>query len=202
MYGDFVYCSLRKVEQNLARDVRLSNLWVRTLNKMSTIEFNNLLISHQDFLSGFAMGFTRDREDANDLVQETFVKALRYKNNFKEGTNIKGWLYTIMRNIFINNYKRKRFQNTIVDQTENQYFLNASQDYHHDSVTTLINMDDIHGAIDRLKYDFRKPFTMFLDGFHYDEIADELGIPMGTVKSRIFHARKRLKEELAEFEVR
>ena len=86
---------------------------------MSTIEFNNLLISHQDFLSGFAMGFTRDRDDANDLVQETFVKALRYKNNFKEGTNIKGWLYTIMRNIFINNYKRKRFQNTIVDQTEN-----------------------------------------------------------------------------------
>ena len=71
------------------------------------------------------MGFTRDREDANDLVQETFVKALRYKNNFKEGTNIKGWLYTIMRNIFINNYKRKRFQNTIVDQTENQYFLRA-----------------------------------------------------------------------------
>ena len=169
---------------------------------MSTIEFNNLLTSHQDFLSGFAMGFTRDREDANDLVQETFVKALRYKNNFKEGTNIKGWLYTIMRNIFINNYKRKRFQNTIVDQTENQYFLNASQDYHHDSVTTLINIDDIQTAIDQLKYDFRKPFTMFLDGFHYDEIAEELEIPMGTVKSRIFHARKRLKEELAEFEVR
>ena len=75
---------------------------------MSSIEFNHLLTSHQDFLSGFAMGFTRDREDANDLVQETFVKALRYKNNFKEGTNIKGWLYTIMRNIFINNYKKKR----------------------------------------------------------------------------------------------
>ena len=107
-----------------------------------------------------------------------------------------------MRNIFINNYKRKRFQNTIVDQTENQYFLNASQDYHHDSVTTLINIDDIKTAIARLKYDFRKPFTMFLDGFHYDEIADELGIPMGTVKSRIFHARKRLKEDLAEFEIR
>lgn len=178
------------------------NLWTRTLNTMSSIEFNHLLTSHQDFLSGFAMGFTRDREDANDLVQETFVKALRYKNNFKEGTNIKGWLYTIMRNIFINNYKKKRFQNTIVDQTENQYFLNASQDYHHDSVTTLINIDDIQTAINRLKYDFRKPFTMFLDGFHYDEIADELGVPMGTVKSRIFHARKRLKDELGEFEVR
>ena len=121
---------------------------------MSTIEFNNLLTSHQEFLSGFAMGFTRDRDDANDLVQETFVKALRYKNNFKEGTNIKGWLYTIMRNIFINNYKKKRFQNTIVDQTENQYFLNSGQDYHHDSVTSLINIDDIQSAISRLKYRF------------------------------------------------
>ena len=100
------------------------------------------------------MGFTRDRDDANDLVQETFVKALRYKNNFKEGTNIKGWLYTIMRNIFINNYKKKRFQNTIVDQTENQYFLNSGQDYHHDSVTSLINIDDIQSAISRLKYRF------------------------------------------------
>ena len=171
------------------------------IEQMSTLEFNNLLVSHQDFLSGFAMGFTRDRDDANDLVQETFVKALRYKNNFKEGTNIKGWLYTIMRNIFINNYKKKRFQNTIVDQTDNQFFLNSGQDYHHDSVTSLINIDDIQAAISRLKYDFRRPFSMFLDGFHYDEIADELDIPMGTVKSRIFHARKRLREELAEFEV-
>lgn len=171
----------------------------QNIEHMSTLEFNNLLVSHQEFLSGFAMGFTRDREDANDLVQETFVKALRYKNNFREGTNIKGWLYTIMRNIFINNYKKKRFQNTIVDQTDNQFFLNSNQDYHHDSVTSLINIDDIQSAIAGLKYDFRKPFSMFLDGFHYDEIADELNIPMGTVKSRIFHARKRLREELSEF---
>ena len=169
---------------------------------MSTLEFNALLVANRQFLKGFAIGFTRDSQDAEDLIQDTMVKALRYQNNFKEGTNIKGWLYTIMRNIFINNYKRKRFQNTIVDQTENQYFLNASQDYHHDSVTTLINIDDIQSAISKLKYDFRKPFSMFLDGFHYDEIADELGIPMGTVKSRIFHARKRLKDELAEFQLR
>ena len=169
---------------------------------MSTLEFNQLLTGNMNYLRQFAIGFTKNVDDAEDLLQETMVKALRYRNNFAEGTNIKGWLYTIMRNIFINNYKRKRFQNTIVDQTENQYFLNASQDYHHDSVTTLINIDDIKTAIARLQHDLRKPFTMFLDGFHYDEIADELGIPMGTVKSRIFHARKRLKEDLAEFEIR
>ena len=167
---------------------------------MSTIEFNNLLTSHQDFLSGFAMGFTRDRDDANDLVQETFVKALRYKNNFKEGTNMKGWLYTIMRNIFINNYKRKKFQNTVLDSTENQYFINASQDYRVDTVTTEINQSDILGAINELKPDFRRPFTMFLDGYHYDEIAAEMEIPMGTVKSRIFHARKKLSASLADYQ--
>ena len=165
---------------------------------MSTLEFNNLPTSHQDFLSGFAMGFTRDREDANDLVQETFVKALRYKNNFKEGTNIKGWLYTIMRNIFINNYKRKKFQNTILDTTDNQFYLNSGS-MQSDTVTTVINEQDIRGAIDDLKPEFKVPFNMFMEGFHYDEIAEELGIPMGTVKSRIFHARRKLSAQLTAF---
>ena len=121
---------------------------------MSTLEFNQLLVSQSDFLRGFALGFTRNGADADDLVQDTMVKALRYKNNFKEGTNMKGWLYTIMRNIFINNYKRKKFQNTVLDSTENQYFINASQDYRVDTVTTVINQSDILEAIDELKPDF------------------------------------------------
>ncbi|MDA0912432.1 MAG: sigma-70 family RNA polymerase sigma factor [Bacteroidetes bacterium] len=165
---------------------------------MSTLEFNALLVSNRTFLKGFALGFTRDSQDAEDLIQDTMVKALRYKNNFKEGTNIKGWLYTIMRNIFINNYKRKKFQNTILDTTENQYYLNSGS-MHFDTVTSRINEKDIHGAIDELKPEFRVPFKMFLDGFHYDEIAGELDIPMGTVKSRIFHARRKLSAELAAF---
>ena len=93
---------------------------------MSTVEFNKLLTSNTEFLRGFAYSFTRDTQDADDLIQDTFLKALRYKNNFKEGTNIKGWLFTIMRNIFINNYKRKKFQNTITDSTDNNYFFNSS----------------------------------------------------------------------------
>ena len=113
---------------------------------------------------------------------------------------MKGWLYTIMRNIFINNYKRKKFQNTVLDSTENQYFINASQDYLVDTVTTEINQSDILGAINELKPDFRKPFTMFLDGYHYDEIAAEMEIPMGTVKSRIFHARKKLSASLVDYQ--
>ncbi|MFM1932445.1 MAG: Sigma-W factor [Bacteroidota bacterium] len=166
---------------------------------MSTIEFNNLLVSHREFLKGFAYNFTRDHEDADDLIQDTFVKALRYKDNFREGTNIKGWLFTIMRNIFINNYKRRKFQNTITDSTDNLYYLNASQDMRYDSVTGKIDEKDIRAAINGLSDDFRRPFTMFTEGFHYDEIADELGIPMGTVKSRIFHARKKLMGQLADY---
>ena len=166
---------------------------------MSTIEFNNLLTSHREFLRGFAFSFTKDSEDADDLIQDTFLKALRYKNNFKEGTNIKGWLFTIMRNIFINNYKRKKFQNTITDTTDTNYFINASQDYSFDSVTTQINEKDIRSAITSLNKEFRVPFTMFVEGYHYDEIADTLGIPMGTVKSRIFHARKKLGNKLTDY---
>ena len=128
---------------------------------MSTLEFNQLLVTQSEFLRGFALGFTRNGADADDLVQDTMVKALRYKNNFKEGTNMKGWLYTIMRNIFINNYKRKKFQNTVLDSTDNQFFINASQNYRADTVTTVINENDILEAIDGLKPDFRKPFTMF-----------------------------------------
>jgi RNA polymerase sigma-70 factor (ECF subfamily) len=165
---------------------------------MSTLEFNTLLITNRAFLKGFAIGFTRDSQDAEDLIQDTMVKALRYKNNFKEGTNIKGWLYTIMRNIFINNYKRKKFQNTILDTTENQFYLNSGS-MQSDTVTSVINEQDIIGAIEGLKPEFKVPFKMFLEGYHYDEIADELAIPMGTVKSRIFHARRKLSAELQAF---
>jgi RNA polymerase sigma-70 factor (ECF subfamily) len=105
-----------------------------------------------------------------------------------------------MRNIFINNYKRKKFQNTIIDSTENQFFINSSTEMQADTVTTVINERDIQDSIDGLKDEFRIPFSMFVEGYHYDEIAEELGIPMGTVKSRIFHARKKLGAQLLEFQ--
>ena len=166
---------------------------------MSTLEFNQLLTGNMNYLRQFAIGFTKNVDDAEDLLQETMVKALRYRNNFAEGTNIKGWLYTIMRNIFINNYKRKKFQNTNTDSTENQYYLNQNTKYSADSVTWHISEKDINKAIDKLSDTFQVPFTMFLEGYHYDEIAEHLAIPMGTVKSRIFHARKKLQEDLVDY---
>jgi RNA polymerase sigma-70 factor (ECF subfamily) len=149
-------------------------------------------------LKGFAYNFTRNVTDAEDLLQDTLLKALRYKDNFQEGTNFKGWLFTIMRNIFINNYKRKKLQNTITDHSNNQYYLNYGK-VSEDTVNNRVNEKDINKAISGLSYEFRTPFQMYVDGYHYDEIANAMSIPMGTVKSRIFHARKRLMEELSEF---
>jgi RNA polymerase sigma factor (sigma-70 family) len=166
---------------------------------MSTVEFNNLISKNANFLHGFALKFTRDWEEANDLLQDTLLKALRYKDNFQEGTNIRGWLYTIMRNIFINNYKRKAFQNTFIDKTDESFFINSSQDYGFDSISSQINQKDIFAAINSLTDDYRVPFTMFTEGYHYEEIAEHVGIPIGTVKSRIYHARQKLMLQLKDF---
>lgn len=192
---------MKNVEQKLALMTNLFNLCRESLNKenMSTLEFGNLLTSNAQYLRGFALKFTRDSQDADDLLQDTFMKAFRYKDNFQEGTNIKGWLYTIMRNIFINNYKRKQFQKTITDTTDNNYYINSSVNYSFDSITSKISEKDIWKQIDGLTDDYRIPFTMFLKGYHYDEIADHLQIPMGTVKSRIYHARRKLMANLGDF---
>ena len=165
---------------------------------MSTIEFYSMVGSNSTALKSFAFNFTRNLEDAEDLMQDTLLKALRYKNNFQEGTNFKGWLFTIMRNIFINNYKRKQLQNTWTDNSVNQHNLvnHSSQEV---GAIQQLSEKDIWNAIGSLPEEYGKPFRMFIEGFHYEEIAAEMSIPMGTVKSRIFHARKRLSDSLSDF---
>ena len=163
---------------------------------MSTVEFNQLVALHSKYLQGFAYTFTRNLEDAEDLLQDTLLKALRYKDNFADGTNFKGWLFTIMRNIFINNYKRKKLQKTMLDGTSNQFFLNQGNAA--DTVSAQLGEKDVKLAIGRLSYEFQKPFQMFVDGYHYDEISSAMSIPLGTVKSRIYHARKKLMAELTD----
>jgi RNA polymerase sigma-70 factor, ECF subfamily len=165
---------------------------------MSTLEFNHLVKVNSPSLHSFAYNFTKNVEDAEDLLQDTVLKALRYKENFQDGTNFKGWLFTIMRNIFINNYKRKKLQNLIQDGQANEFFVNNNSTAF-DSVTSQINEKDIRKAISELTDEYKTPFQMFVEGFHYDEIAEHMGIPMGTVKSRIFHARKKLATALSDF---
>ena len=166
---------------------------------MSSKDFDEVLVENADFLKPFAINLTRDTEAANDLFQETLYKALANKEKYYTGTNIKAWLFTIMRNIFINNYRRKAKQNTIFDSTPNDFLLNQSQVSTANAAESILKLKDIQQAIHHLPEIFRNPFLLYFDGYKYHEIADMLGEPLGTIKSRIHFARKLLKAQVQRF---
>jgi len=163
---------------------------------MSTVEFNQMLVNNAEFLKPFAITLTRDSEAAKDLFQETLFRALANKDKYSVGTNIKAWLYTIMRNIFINNYRRKVKQNTIFDSTPNDFLINQTQSVVVNNAESNLRLKDIQEAIHNLPQIFRNPFLLYFDGFKYHEIADMLSEPLGTIKSRIHFARKLLKTQI------
>jgi RNA polymerase sigma factor (sigma-70 family) len=166
---------------------------------MSTIEFNQMLVSNTEFLKPFAISLTRDNEVAKDLLQETMFRALANRDKYNVGTNIKAWLYTIMRNIFINNYRRKAKQQTIFDNTPNDFLLNYNQVTTSNAAEGILKLKDIQAAIHNLPHIFRNPFMLYFEGYKYHEIAQMLSEPLGTIKSRIHFARKLLKEQLERF---
>jgi RNA polymerase sigma-70 factor (ECF subfamily) len=163
---------------------------------MTPSEFDYMLLNNTEFLKPFAIKLTRDNELAKDLFQETLLRALANKEKYNDGTNIKAWLYTIMRNIFINNYRRKAKQNTIFDSTPNDFLLDYRQGAVTNEAIASINMKEVHAAIHNLPAIFKNPFLLYFDGFKYHEIADMLGEPLGTIKSRIHFARKLLKAQI------
>jgi RNA polymerase sigma factor (sigma-70 family) len=166
---------------------------------MSNIEFNQLLVKNAEFLKPFAITLTRDSEDAKDLFQETLFRALANKDKYNVGTNVKAWLYTIMRNIFINNYRRKAKQNTIFDKTGTDFLINYNQAATTNAAESNLRIKDIQAAMNNLPEIFRNPFLLYFDGFKYHEIADMLHEPLGTIKSRIHFARKLLKNQISQF---
>ncbi|KYP15106.1 MULTISPECIES: RNA polymerase sigma factor [unclassified Flavihumibacter] len=163
---------------------------------MSNVDFNEMLVDNAEFLRPFAITLTRDNEAAQDLFQETMYRAIANREKYNVGTNIKAWLYTIMRNIFINNYRRKAKQNTIFDHTPNDFLLNYNQATTANAAEANLKMKEIQGYIHKLPEIFRNPFLLYFDGFKYHEIADMLGEPLGTIKSRIHFARKLLKAQI------
>lgn len=158
-----------------------------------------MLVSNADFLKPFAINLTRDTEAANDLYQETLYKALANQEKYNVGTNIKAWLFTIMRNIFINNYRRKAKQKTIFDNSGNDFLLNQKQATVGNAAEGSLRMKEIQEAIQQLPEIFKTPFLLYFDGYKYNEIAEALNEPLGTIKSRIHFARKLLKEQLSRY---
>ena len=161
--------------------------------------FEQELLRAQDDLLRFALKLTADHDDAQDLLQETSLKALDNREKYTPATNFKGWLYTIMRNLFINNYRKVMRDNTFVDRTENLYHINLSENSGFESTEKAYDIKEIHRAVHALPKEYRIPFAMHISGFKYREIAEKLNLPIGTVKSRIFFTRQKLQRELKDF---
>ncbi|MEO6289511.1 MAG: RNA polymerase sigma factor [Ginsengibacter sp.] len=166
---------------------------------MSTVEFNQLLILNSEFLKPFAFTLTRDSENAKDLIQETMYRAVANREKYNVGTNIKAWLYTIVRNIFINNYRKKIKQNVILDSTPDDFLINHNQVSIKNLAESRLKQKEVETEIHHLPSIFKNPFLLYFEGYKYHEIAEMLAEPLGTVKSRIHFARKLLKERITRF---
>ena len=167
---------------------------------MSAVEFNNQVIGLRQALEYFALHLTTNDEDAKDLLQDTMVKAISYRDKFREKTNLKAWLYTIMKNTFINNYRRTVKANTIIDNTSDLYFLNNSSSAPNVSPENSYSYGEIKKNVEKLGSEYRDPFQLHFEGFKYKEIAEKLDLPIGTVKSRIFLARQKLMASLKDYQ--
>ncbi len=163
---------------------------------MTTLEFSYSLSQMSKSLKPFALRLTKDLDDANDLLQDTVLKAYTNRDKFADGTNLKAWLYTIMKNTFITNYQRMVRRATFVDTTDNLHYINSGDALIENGAYGDFTLEDIHRSIDNLSEVYSQPFMMYFRGFKYHEIADKLDLPIGTVKNRIHIARKLLKDDL------
>lgn len=163
---------------------------------MNALQFQKKLLSMQENMMNFALMLTANRDDAQDLMQDTTLKVLDNQEKFVDNINFKGWVLTVMRNIFINNYHKIVRTQTVVDQGVDLYNLDVVNDSGFDSPDGAYQIQEITKAINGLNNELKVPFSMFLSGYKYNEIADKLDVPLGTVKSRIFFARQELQKVL------
>ncbi|WP_455637554.1 RNA polymerase sigma factor [Parabacteroides sp.] len=166
---------------------------------MNGTQFQQKLLGLQENMMNFALMLTANREDAEDLLQDTTLKVLNNQEKFIDNVNFKGWVLTVMRNLFINNYHKVVRIQTFVDSTVDLYNLDITNESGFDSPDKSYQIQEITKAINELNDDFKIPFSMFLSGYKYNEIAEKLDVPLGTVKSRIFFARHELQKALKDF---
>ncbi len=163
---------------------------------MRKSEFSNQVASLRPTLKTFTRKFTTDREESQDLVQDTILKALTYCTKFRENTNLKGWLFTIMRNTYINNYRKTQRAQTSHDTTKELYHLNVEDHHTFNRPESSLEFKEVWQNVHNIKDELLIPFKMYTSGYKYNEISDHLKIPIGTVKNRIFHARKEIQKKL------
>lgn len=166
---------------------------------MAMTTITKQILDQKEHLRYFGLSLTKNEEDTNDLLQETLLKAFSHQDKFQESTNLKAWLFTIMKNIFINNYRRSNKIKTILDHSPNTYYVNLAQNARSAEPDSRYSFKEIMKSVDMLHDDYKIPFSMYFEGYKYKEIADDLDLPIGTVKSRIFLARKQLMQDLKEF---
>jgi len=166
---------------------------------MTAIEFQHNLLNLEDSLKRFAYSLTSDKEEAKDLIQDTYLKALVYRDKFVHFDNLKAWTFTIMKNTFINNYRRSVRQNANRDNTRELYYMNQTTATGTEDPNSAFSHKELSKKVDQLSDEFRIPFKLHHDGFKYKEIAEELNLNIGTVKSRIFFSRKKLMESLKDY---
>lgn len=166
---------------------------------MEKQEFTQGILAMEQDLHRFAYKLTSNRDSANDLVQDSVLQALGNQEKFTHSKNLKGWMYTIMRNIFINNYRRAMREMNIIDDTYSVLQQSLIEDEDSDRFEFAYDMKQLYRIVNAIPVEMKVPFQMFVAGFKYREIAEKLDLPMGTVKSRLFFIRKRLKEDLKDF---
>ncbi len=167
------------------------------MNKKNS--FQTSVIGMQNNLLSFALKLTTNKEEAQDLVQDTTLKALDNEEKFTDNSNFKGWMMTIMRNIFINNYRKSSRENTVVDYSQDLYHINIAPASADTTPDGAYSIGEISSILAQFPADFREPFSLHLAGYKYEEIAEQLDMQLGTVKSRIFFTRKRLREILKDY---
>lgn len=159
-------------------------------------DFQKRLLGLQDNLLSFAYRLTSNHEDARDLLQDTTYKVLANESKYVDDSNFKSWVFTIMRNIFINNYRRIVKSQTVIDKSDDLYQLNLPQVESSETPENSYALGEVSAAVNNLQDEYRLPFVMHIAGYKYQEIADKMGLPMGTVKSRIFFAKQKLQSQL------
>jgi len=150
---------------------------------MTQIQFTNALLGLSDKLHYYALSLTSDSERADDLLQETFLKALTYRDKFTQNTNFKAWIYTIMKNTFINDYRRKVKTKNTFEGSNNEFHLMFTKDKVYPAPDSFYSSKEINKSINALEDEYKVPFTMFLEGYKYKEIAEELDLPLEPLKA-------------------